>query len=715
MLNLNKKISSLVRGHLLALCAVAACFAQAVPNQQTQPLEIPGLTTIESNVPVTPPGWAVLERRLLETMSEAALKYATRYTRSGGTLIWKTSGSASPDDLPESFYNFPLLYAMGGDERLLDLSFKLWNATIRQLANDFGVFHREFPKHGDWMHLGEGLIYFYFLPLADPTDHETLARAKRYAALYMGEDPKAPNYEPDLKLIRSPHNGSLGPKFGSPQTARPYQWSKAMASYGLPLEDVPNITKFDDLKDPENAKNMGLAMAERMHRGDTPVNLAATSLTVIAYLLTGEEKYANWVREYVEVWLERTRANGGITPDNVGLSGKVGEYHDGKWWGGNYGWRWPHGYLTLGMPLQIGAANAMLVSGGDARYLELARSNIDRLIAEGKKYRRTFLVPYKHGDNGWFAWRPLARIYPGSLWYMSMDDADWRRLDKLRKASTVDWHVAAKSSYPNHGYAALPEPLEDCGGCDVEGLADWNQVADIRNKTDTGHAGPWLRFLAGKNPTYPEKVLRAAYGQMSFRMKMIRDEVLQLEYDVRGTEKFDPARKKLQNVHEHHWMTVNPVTTEALIHLTLGGPQIMYNGGLLHTRVRYFDPEDRRPGLPKDVAALVRKVDAHRTKLQMVNISPFEDRSVIVQAGMFGEHEFGRVSFPRRVDKDPIQPEFSVRAEPVLEEESREVNRKFFQVHLPPGTGITLDMETRRFANKPSYAFPWHGERIPIQ
>jgi len=28
----------------------------------------------------------------------------------------------------------------------------------------------------------------------------------------------------------------------------------------------------------------------------------------------------------------------------------------------------------------------------------------------------------------------------------------------------------------------------------------------------------------------------------------------------------------------------------------------------LHTRVRYFDPDKRRPGLPADVAALVEKL-----------------------------------------------------------------------------------------------------------
>ena len=114
------------------------------------PKPIPGLVTIRSNVPVSPPGWAVLERKLLEEMSEAAIRYAERYTRSGGTLIWRTTGGASPDDLPEAFYNFPLLYAMGGDERLKDLSFHLWNATARQLTTDFKVFHNGSAHECPW-------------------------------------------------------------------------------------------------------------------------------------------------------------------------------------------------------------------------------------------------------------------------------------------------------------------------------------------------------------------------------------------------------------------------------------------------------------------------------------------------------------------------------------------------------------------------------------
>ncbi|MEZ4618937.1 MAG: hypothetical protein R2867_25960 [Caldilineaceae bacterium] len=34
---------------------------------------------------------------------------------------------------------------------------------------------------------------------------------RRYAGFYMNEDPQAPNYDPEHKIIRSAFNGSRGP------------------------------------------------------------------------------------------------------------------------------------------------------------------------------------------------------------------------------------------------------------------------------------------------------------------------------------------------------------------------------------------------------------------------------------------------------------------------------------------------------------------------
>ena len=69
------------------------------------------------------------------------------------------------------------------------------------------------------------------------------------------------------------------------------------------------MTDVEQLKVKENAAKMGRAMAERMRRGDTPPNLAATSLAANAYLFTGEQKYIDWDHRSTRgAWLERTRA-----------------------------------------------------------------------------------------------------------------------------------------------------------------------------------------------------------------------------------------------------------------------------------------------------------------------------------------------------------------------------------------------------------------------
>ena len=45
------------------------------------------------------------------------------------------------------------------------------------------------------------------------------------------------------------------------------------------------------------------------------------------------------------------------------------------------------------------------------------------------------------------------------------------------------------------------------------------------------------------------------------------------------------------------------VVTEVLTQLTWGAPQVVYNGGIAQARLRYYDADRGRPGLPPDVAA----------------------------------------------------------------------------------------------------------------
>lgn len=639
------------------------------------------MQTIDATIPcAAPPVWAFLERALFDLLERAVEPFLAKYTRADGALIWRDAWGPSrdgADDFYESSGNWPLLYLLGGGDHVLPLARRQWEAVTRQLTA-LGPVHKEYERGYDQFHQSESYTYFYNLCLADPSDATLIARARRFAGFYLNADPEAPNYDAERALIRAPHNGSGGPRWGFFDSAEPsYGWSAGMARYGLPYHDLPGIRAYDDLKDPALARRMGAAMQERMGRGDVATNLFVTSLVTNAALLTGDPRYRAWVAAYVDAWRARAAANGGLLPDQVGLSGAVGEYLGGKWYGGLYGWTWPHGFYNLQMAALVAAGNALLLTR-DARYLDLPREQLARITALGQVRPRrdlemslaehwvgqlgaaddgaVFVVPYRHGDAGWFDYQPLSPIYPVALWQLSAAAEDRARIADLR----------ARSAY------------------------DWRAVRPFRTKEDGGHEPPWYCFLAGEAPGYPEAILGASYGEVCRRLTQIREDTADL-----------------RQVHIHHWQELNPVTTEALVQLTLGAPQPLYNGGLLHARVRYFDAERKRPGLPRDVAALVTGLDAARTQLHLVNLSAEHARDLIVQAGAFGEHQFLEARYSRRVSAYPGA--IGSYAAPPLEtaDEAVVIDAPHLHVHLPPASELRLELTVARYANAPSYALPW--------
>ena len=81
-----------------------------------RPLELPTLTATHRSAA---PAWAVLERRLIDAIDEAAPIFLEKYTRPGGALIWKEENPGDgvwADDLYEAFFNWPHYYALGGSE-----------------------------------------------------------------------------------------------------------------------------------------------------------------------------------------------------------------------------------------------------------------------------------------------------------------------------------------------------------------------------------------------------------------------------------------------------------------------------------------------------------------------------------------------------------------------------------------------------------------------
>ncbi len=612
--------------------------------------------TLHVKTPMPSPTWAVLEREVLRYNSLAVEEFARKFVDERGYLLhtprWGTLDG--PDDAIETYWNWTLLHALGGSDRVLELFKKGQEGHIKQynelrtklttLAAN-GAYLKEFITQSDWFHTGEGMRAFLLQGLSDPNDEQYRQRMKRFAAMYMGDDPEAPNYDKQHKILRSMWTGSKGPML---RKATTYDWvgDPVPGTFHL-LHNPAGRGKMLDLE--AHYKKMLAHCDEYLDsEGDNFLNLSSTILGLNAYALTGDDKYRQWALDYVGNWRRHAAALGGMIPSNIGLDGKPGGAHNGQWWKGTYGWNFTifdgelekiahRNYFTDGT--WPGFGNALLLSG-DQSYVDTLRKQMDLIYAQKKVENGRTLLPQMYGDpkgykyNGapsWYRYGEqlhtdrLAEIY---LW--SMDRKD---LDRLPIASAYT---------PSAGRGGYSEP---------------------------DRANTWLGYLEGKLPTYPEQVLRDDLARIRHRVDLIRND--------RTT-----ADSRLAD----YLLDLNPATTNGLTNVALGGYFSRGRIWVLHSRFRYFDPTRRRAGLPEDVAALVEKLGADSATLTVVNTNPIAARDLVVQAGGYGEHRFDSVTV------DGI---------------TTTVGGPVLSVHLEPGAGARLDFKMARYATRPSFAFPW--------
>jgi hypothetical protein len=198
----------------------------------------------------------------------------------------------------------------------------------------------------------------------------------------------------------------------------------------------------------------------------------------------------------------------------------------------------------------------------------------------------------------------------------------------------------------------------------------WSQRPQDRARVDVND---WLEFLEGRNPGYAESALRRDLASIPRKVAMFRG-------DTR------PPEKRLAD----NMMDANPAAVTALEQLMWGALPPGRAGELMNARLRYFDPERRRAGLPEDVGALVSEIGDTGTVVTLVNLNPTLSRTVVVQGGAYGEHQIVQVEWNGKWEQ---------------------IDAREFTVLLASGAGARLTLTLRRYASAPTVRFPWDRTR----
>jgi hypothetical protein len=584
--------------------------------------------------PMDPPEWALLQRELLRAQTEACKAFFQRYFNPNTgwlEVVERWGGDDGPDDAIENVNDWPHLYMLGGDAALKEMTEKAWEGHLRQYSA---------AKTTDVPLAKEGMYYKEF-----PTQMDWQHNGEGLTVFNM-----MPLADPYSRATRQRMKRFAGFYMdedpGAPNYDPKLKLIKSLMN-GSKGPLLRKATGLDWAGDPIDVEHRFpyLAHGEGSYEGmvahfkdyndvigDSPLNLVATTLSTNAYMLTHEAKYKAWTLDYVDAWVERARANNNILPSNIGLDGTIGGGTDGKWYGGVYGWGFSPIVPMTGARADrnriprsfVGFMNAYLLSKGDDKYLDVWRKQADRFDAQAKPVNGKMSSPTMYGDQGWYGWR------------------------------------AGRYNFNFLEIYALSMKPADRARCE-----------------DTG----WYDFLEGKNPGYPVKAMRADLAEIRKRMALV------------AADDTAPDMRLADHALDYNPALVATLTQTMGAGLYIGHPgwaktTPSQGGALLFTRLRYFDPQTRRPGIPPDVTALVDGWSADSVTVTLVNLNPVTARSLIVQGGAYGEHQITSVSDGTATTT---------------------VNAAHFPVRLAPGAGARLTIRMRRFANDPTLAFPWEN------
>ncbi|AYV46539.1 hypothetical protein CFHF_15510 [Caulobacter flavus] len=576
--------------------------------------------------PMAAPEWALLQRELLRANEQACEAFFARYFDERGYLLAfeRWGANDGPDDAIENVNDWPTLHALGAGDRVLELAQKAFEGNIRQYT---AARTKDVPFARDGM-------YYKEFPVMSDWQH--LSEGLSVFNLLGLSAPNDPRFRERAKRFsgfytgEDPSTPNYDPKLNIIR-------SMITGSRGPMLRKA---TPLDWAGDPFDVTHFYMEHGERSYEetlahydeygdvvGDSPLNLQATSLVMNAYMLDHEARYRDWILKYVDGWIERARANGDVIPSKVGLDGQVPK---GRWWSGTYGWGFSPVVPQSGhredrnrVPRAVVGFMNAYLLTGDDKYLDVWRRQNDVINGQKKVLDGKVSTPRMYGPKGWYGYAP--------------------------------------------------------GEYQLNGLEIWYLSMKASDRARAA-SHPWLDWLDGKDPSFPAKALRGDLERVQARAKAQRDDA-----STPDTRLADAA------------LDINPASVTALIQLMEGGIHIARppwsksspaQGGALHyARLRYFDPERRRAGVPPDVAALVETLTDDETVVSLVNLSPTAARMVTVQGGAYGEHQI----LGAAIGEGAVQA----------------VDASAFTVRLAPGSGARLTLKMKRHANQPTLSFPW--------
>jgi hypothetical protein len=576
--------------------------------------------------PMVAPEWALLQRELLKANEEACEAFFARYFDDRGYLlaVERWGANDGPDDAIENVNDWPTLHALGAGDRVLELAQKAFEGNVRQYTA---------ARTKDVPFAREGMYYKEFPVMSD---WQHLSEGLSVFNLLGLSAPNDPRFRERAKRFSGFYTGE-DPTTPNYDAKLNIIRSMITGSRGPMLRKA---TPLDWAGDPFDVTHFFMEHGERSYEetlhhydeygdvvGDSPLNLQATSLVMNAYMLDHEARYRDWILKYVDGWIARAQANGDVIPSKVGLDGQVPR---DRWWSGTYGWGFSPVVPQTGkredrnrVPRAIVGFMNAYLLTGDDKYLDVWRRQADVINAQKKVVDGKVSTPRMYGPKGWYSFAPGEHQLNG----------------------LEIWYLSMKGS-----------------------------------DRDRAAAHPWLDWLDGKDASYPAKALRGDLERVRARAQAQRDDA-----STPDTRLADAA------------LDINPASVTALIQLMEGGIHIARppwsksspsQGGALHyARLRYFDPDRRRAGVPPDVAALVERLNDDETVVSLVNLSPVAPRALTVQGGAYGEHQ--------------------ILSAAIGDGAAQAVDASAFTVRLAPGSGARLTLKMKRHANQPTLSFPW--------